>query len=70
MDGDLTYDRRSGWTIFELELPDAADEPDVSLLEELAQREGQSTASDHEGDLRGRRPRARMTPAVVCRRAN
>jgi len=51
MDGDLTYDRRSGWTVFQLELPDATREPDVPLLEELALSEGESTTSDHEGGL-------------------
>jgi len=51
MDGDLTYDRRGGWTVFQLELPDATNEPDVPLLEELAQREGDPTGSDHGGDL-------------------
>lgn len=51
MNGDLTYDRRSGWTVFQLQLPDAADEPDVPLLEELEQGEGESTTSDHAADL-------------------
>ena len=51
MDGDLTYDRRSGWTIFELELPDSEYEKDVSYLGEPAGNSSASTAHAHDVDL-------------------
>lgn len=44
MDGDLGYDRRGGWTVFQLDLPDATNEQSVPPLEEIAQSEGMSTS--------------------------
>jgi len=54
MDGDLTYDRRSGWTMFELELPDAVGEPEMSLLEEPAHDEATSAAAKDDGNVLAR----------------
>ena len=54
MGGDLTYDRRSGWTMFELELPDAVGEPEVSLLEEPDRDEAASTAAKDDGNVLAR----------------
>lgn len=51
MGGDLSYERRGGWTTFELELPDAAYEPAVSLSEELAQEQAKAADSIHDDDL-------------------
>jgi signal transduction histidine kinase len=51
MGGDLSYERRRGWTAFELGLPDAASEPAVSLSEELAQEEANAVDSIHDDDL-------------------
>jgi signal transduction histidine kinase len=51
MDGDLTYDRRSGWTMFKLELPEAVFEPEMLLLEEPAHNEAASTAAVDDGDV-------------------
>ncbi len=51
MDGELTYDRRSGWTIFELELPSSEHPADVSHLDEPTSDETASTAAGHDVDL-------------------
>ncbi|MGB5533382.1 MAG: GAF domain-containing sensor histidine kinase [Acidimicrobiia bacterium] len=51
MDGDLTYDRRSGWTIFELELPGSEYEEDVSYHGEPAGNSAASMAHAHDVDL-------------------
>lgn len=54
VDGGRTYDRRSGWTMFELELPNAVCEPERSLLEEPAHDEAASTAAMDDGDVLAR----------------
>jgi hypothetical protein len=51
MDGELTYDRRSGWTIFELELPSSEHPADVSRLDEPTSEETVSTAAEQDVDL-------------------
>lgn len=45
MDGVLTYDRRGGWTVFQLELPDATNQQSMTVHEDLARSEGMSTAA-------------------------
>ena len=55
MDGDLTYDRRSGWTIFELELPGARHGSDVSVPNEPTPV-GASSASSSNADEAGGLP--------------
>jgi len=51
MDGELRYDRRSGWTIFELELPSSEHPADVSHLDEPTSDETASTAAAQDVDL-------------------
>ena len=50
MDGDLSYDRRRGWTIFELELPGTVDRTDVPHLDQPAGGEPPSSAAGHDVD--------------------
>jgi signal transduction histidine kinase len=55
MDGDLTYDRRSGWTMFELVLPGAWHGSDVSVPNEPTPV-GASSASSSNADEAGGLP--------------
>ena len=51
MDGDLTYDRRSGWTMFELELPSVPRGSGISPRDSLSDGEAASTAATGDGDV-------------------